>query len=143
MFIDVLLKVSAGQQVTADANSTNTIDLGAPSVLRQVGSGDAIGFGVAITAVGTNSTAVKIEAIQSAAANLGTPDIIGEVDLAAADIGAGKLYFVPIPPGKPTKRYLGLYYDVGVTNDFTVDAWLTSRDLFSVQALAYAKGYSI
>ena len=140
MYIDALGKVCNGQQVTADAASTYSIDLGA--AVRRVGTGEALGFGVVFTAVGTNTGSALVQAIASAAAGLGTNTICGQIDLVAADLVAGKMFFVPIGMDQPILRYLALNFDITGTVDFTVTAWLTSRDLFSVQARSYAKGYN-
>jgi hypothetical protein len=90
MFLDALLKVATAQQVTADAASNNTVDFGNVTPKRKIGVGEPLGIAVFITAVGTNTGSAKLEAIVSAAANLGTPTIVGEVDLATADLAAGK-----------------------------------------------------
>lgn len=145
MYIDALLLLSNGQQITADAVSTNTIDTN-PTVASpapQIGTGEPMGLAMVITAVGTNTGSAKIQAIQSAAANLGSPDVIGEVDLVTADLVAGKAILVPIPPGYGSKRYLGANYDITGTVDFTVKTWLVPQELFSILAKAYAKNYVV
>lgn len=144
MFVDALTKVSAAQQVTADAVSTNTIDLGAPTIKRAIGDGEPMGFAVVIKAAGTNSGSADFQAISSAAANLSSPTVLGLTRLATADLAAGKAYFVPLPPGTPAQQYLGLNYDITGVVDFTVDAWLTTQSMFAKEvAKAYASGYTI
>lgn len=143
MILDSLLKVSAAQQVTADAVSTNAIDLGNVTPKRKLSVGEAMAFLVAITAIGTNTGSAKITPIMSAAANLGTPTIIGEVDLATADIAAGKVYIIPLSQGLAFLRYLGLNYDITGTVDFTVDAYLVPLSMASMLAESYAKGYTV
>jgi len=142
MFIDALLRVSAGQQVTADAASTSCIDLSNVTPKRQVGSGEELGFACVITAIGTNTGSTILQAISSAADTLGTPTVMGSMSLVTADIAVGKAYFIAIPPGQPILRYVGMYHDITGTVDYTVTAFLTTRTLFSVLALAYAKGYT-
>lgn len=144
MILDSLLKVSAAQQVTADAASGNTIDLGALTIQRQVASGEPLALVVCITAVGTNTGSAKIEAIESAASNLGTPRIIGELDLLTADITAGRVFVVPLSAGQlGPLRYLGAYYDITGTVDFTVDAYIMPRSMVQTAMRHYAKGYTI
>lgn len=144
MFLDALLQLSSAQQVTADAVSGNTIDTGNVSPLRRIGTGEPVGVGIFITAVGTNTGSAKLTAIQSAAAALTAPDIIGEVDLATADIAVGKAYFVPLSPGQiAAKRYVGVNYDITGTVDFTVNAFLMPRDLFAQMSETYAKGFTV
>ncbi len=143
MILDALLKLSAAQQVTADAVSTNTIDLSAVTPARQIGSGEPMAALIAITAIGTNSGSSKLQVIQSANANLSSPDIIGELDLATADIAAGKAYVIPLPKGYPTKRYLGVNHDITGVVDYTVDTYVGPLSMLQVQVQTYAKGYTI
>lgn len=143
MFVDALTLVSSGQQVTADAVSTNTIDLGLVTPKRAIGDGEPMGFAVVITAVGTNSGSADFQAISSAAANLGSPTVLSLIRLVTADLVLGKIVFVPIPPGTPAQQFLGLNYDITGVVDFTVKAWLTSQALFAKNAEKYASAYVI
>jgi len=141
MILDALLKLSAAQQVTADADSTNTIDLGNTTPKRNAATGEPLCCFVGITAAGTNTGSAKLTVIQSAAENLSSPQIIGEIDLAAADLAAGKQYKIALSAGIPPLRYLGLHYDITGTVDFTVDAFLQPDDMASIEPASYAKGY--
>jgi hypothetical protein len=143
MSLDALLKVSAAQQVTADAVTANTVDFGNTTPKRKVAVGEALALLVVITAIGTNSGSAKLQAIQSAAADLSSPQIIGEIDLATADIAAGKIYIIPLSAGTPALRYAGGNFDITGTVDFTVDAYLVPRALVSILAESYPSGYTI
>ena len=77
MITDALLRVSENQALTTTAVSTNTIDL---SVARDVGEGTALYMNFAVTEALANGTSVKFEVISSAAANLGSPTVIGSTD---------------------------------------------------------------
>lgn len=145
MIIDALLLVSNGQQVTADAVSTNTIDSnpGNVSPQPQIGTGEPMALVCVITAAGTNTGSMILSAIQSAAANLSSPDIIGSIALATADLAAGKTFIIPLPPGYPTKRYLGANYDITGTVDVTFKSFLAPAKMASVLAKAYAKAYVV
>jgi hypothetical protein len=144
MFLDALCKLAAAQQVTADAISTSAYDLGDVTPKRHGGSGEPIGIGVFIKAIGTNSGSTKLQAV-SATADDGTTGmaIIGEVDLVTADIKAGKGYFVPIPPGKPVARYISLYHDITGTVDYTVDVYVMPQSGFGAALETYAKNYAV
>jgi hypothetical protein len=143
MIIDNLLRADNGRQITADAASAFSIDTSTTTLVRGPGVSNELGFGVGITAVGTNSGSVKIKVVESSAADLNTaPAIIGEVDLAAADLVAGTSFLIPIPAGKPTARYIGLLYDITGTVDITLDAFLTAKDEFENLQL-FAKAYQI
>jgi hypothetical protein len=148
MFLDALLLVSDAQAITADAVSTNTIDLGNPTVKNRIGSGEPMAFLITIDVAADFTTADEtyvFEVIQSANANLSSPDIIAQrAILDAAGRAAGARHIIPIPPGYPTKRYLGLNYNVGgTTPTVTVTAVLMPLSMAEESVLAYAKGYSI
>ena len=143
MILDALLKVSAAQQVTADAASTNTIDFGNTTPKRNVATGEPMAYVMVVTAIGTNTGSAKLLAIQSAAANLSSPQTVGQIDLATADIAAGKVYIIPLGQGIPALRYAGMYHDITGTVDYTVDAYLVPHSMASMLAAAYAKGFTI
>lgn len=141
--LDSLLQVSANQQVTADAVSTNTIDNGNVTPKRALGDGEPMGYLVAIKAIGTNSGSTLLQAIQSAAANLSSPEIIGQLALATAQIVAGALYVVPIGYGNAALRYYGMNHDITGVVDYTVDAFFGPLMMLPAKSRAYAKGYTI
>lgn len=132
MFVDALTLLSSAQQVTADAVSGNTIDFGNVTPKRKIGVGEPMGVQVSITAAGTNSGSAKLTVITSSAANLGTsPTILGELDLAAADLAAGRTYVIAISNGVDVQRYFGMNYDITGVVDFTVTAHLAPLSMLS------------
>lgn len=143
MILDALLRACEAQQITADAVSENTIDLGNVTPKRKIAVGEPMCFVMTISALGTTTGSSKIQAIQSAAANLGSAQIIGQIDLAAADHAVGKIYIIPIAQGTAALRYVGLNFDITGTVDYTVDAFLTSQKNASILAESYAKGYTV
>lgn len=144
MILDALLKISAAQQVTADAVSANTVDLGNVTPKRGIAGGEPMAYVCAITAIGTNTGSTKLQAIQSAAAALTAPQIIGEIDLATADIAAGKVYVIPLAQGIPALRFHGMNHDITGTVDYTVDAYgPMPLSMASILAASYAKGYTV
>lgn len=145
MYVDGLLLLSDAQAFTGAATfSTNTIDLGPSTPAREIGTGEPTGVGVTVdVAAGAGST-VLLEVVQSANANLSTPDVIATFTDVAANFPAGAMKFLPIPPGYPQKRYLGLRCTVTTgTTTITITAWLTARDLFAIASRAYAKNYTV
>lgn len=147
MYIDALGLVSDAQAITADAYSTNTIDLGNVTPKREIGTGEPIGFGLSID-VAADFTSMDetytFLVVQSANADLSSHDVLASYTFTAAQLAAGALFFLEVPIGFPTKRYLGLRYDVGgMTPTVTCTAWLTSRSLFSVLAKPYARNYAV
>ena len=142
--VDALLQLSLAQQVTADAVSTNTIDTGNTTPKRNMGVGEPMGCLIVITVIaGPNSGSAKLTLIQSAAAALTAPQILGEIDLVSADIAVGRTYLVAQSTGIDALRYLGLNYDITGTVDFTVSAYYGPLSMLKQRALTYSKGYTI
>lgn len=145
MYLDALLLLSDAQAFPGAATvSTNTIDLGASAPSRQIGTGEPKGIGVITdVAAGAGST-VLIEIIQSANANLSSPDVIGSFSDVAANFPAGAMRFIPLLQGYPMKRYLGIREtSTGGTTTITLTAWLTTHSLFSILAANYPKNYVV
>jgi hypothetical protein len=150
-FIDALSKISFVQAVVAAVVSTNSIDiqpltnigLGTPPK-RQVGPGEALGFGVSVD-VAASLTTFLIELISATDTALTAGlKVHGSITGAQADFAVGKLHFVPIPTGDPDlQRYVGLRYTpTGGAATVTVSAWLTTQAEFSqTPPRAYAKNY--
>ncbi len=147
MYVDAFGLVSDSQAVTATAFSTNTIDLSNATVKRQIGTGEEVGFGVNVEVAAdftSGNETYTFEVVQSANADLSSPDVIGSVTHTAATLVAGYLFFLPIPIGQPTKRYIGLRYTVGgTTPTITVSAWLGAQSMFSVPPVHYPKNYAV
>ena len=115
MITDKLLRVSEDQALTTTAVSTDTIDL---SVARDVGEGTPLYMHFAVTEALANGTSVKFEVISSAAANLGSPTVIGSTDaILTAALTLGKNVVVRINPDIAGKgqRYLGARYTIAGT----------------------------
>ena len=115
MITDSLLRVSEDQAVTSTAVSTNTIDLG---LARDMGEGTPLYMNFAVTTAMTGGTSIKFEVITSAAANLGSPTVIGSSDaILTAALTLGKNVVVRLNPDIAGKgqRYLGARYTVSGT----------------------------
>lgn len=150
MYLDALLLVSDAQAVTVDAVSTNTIDLGNPTVKNRIGSGEPMAFLVTVDVAADGTTGdetYSFEVIQSANANLSSADIIAQRSFLAGQhtqLTAGTRLVIPIPPGLPTKRYIGMNYNTGgTTPSITVTAALMPQSMAEESLTTYAKGYSI
>lgn len=115
MITDKLLRVSEDQALTTTAVSTNTIDL---SVARDIGEGEDLYMNFAVTTALAGGTSVKFEVISSAAANLGSPTVIGSTDaIVTASLVAGYNTAVRINPQIASlgQRYLGARYTISGT----------------------------
>lgn len=147
MFIDALLQVSAAQAFGAAAVSTNSIDLGLPGgvgtpLKRQIGTGEPLGFGFVVTTAGTVAASI-VEIISATDAAL-TAGIIAHVSrtLLLAETTLGAQFFIPLPQGTPTQRFLGIRVTTA-GGTISATAWLTAHDLFSLTAASYAKNYVV
>ena len=142
MILDALLLVSDAQAFGAAAVSTNSIDCQLTTPGRQVGSGEAVGFGVAIDVAPTVAPPV-IDFISATDAAL-TAGVLVHATMTKpiADLPAGTLLFLELPPGTPTQRYIGARITTA-GGTITATAWLTARDLFSIAQRNYPKGYAI
>ena len=110
MFHDIQNQLSTKQAfTTGTAVSTDTYDLNAighdPSIGRTLS-----GLFAVTTAAGGGviATSYTLQVIQSAAANLGTPDVIATRTVLGSECTIDKQFGVPIPQGSISKRYLGL-----------------------------------
>jgi hypothetical protein len=153
MYIDSLLKVSAAQAFTAAQVSTNSVDLGVsggkvPSgnpPFRELGTGEDVGFGVAVI-VAASCTTVLVEVINTTDAALTAGLVVlGSITYLAADLFLGALKYVPIASGGPIAgwlEFLGVRVTpVGGAATVTLTIWLTAENLFSVLAKSYAKNF--
>jgi hypothetical protein len=148
MIADAQNQLSAAQVVTVTAVSTNTLDLG---VARDIGAANlkvVITVDEVVEAAGAGT--VTFQVISSAAANLGSPTILGQTDaIPKANLTAGRKPIVLEIPravllAQPVgQRYLGLQYTIGTgpltTGKFTANIVLDAQDV----AKNYASGYAI
>lgn len=128
MIVDQFLRVSDAQAITADAASTNTIDL---SQARDIGEGKPLYAVFTVTQAFNNLTSMLVEVIVSDNADLSSPVILAMQNTLLAGLAVGNQYIVVVPPQIASlgKRYLGAYYDITgtapstgkVTCDFTTD----------------------
>lgn len=142
MITDAFLRVSDAQAITADAVSTNTIDLG---TARDIGEGKQLFMVFTVGAAFNNLTSLALQIITSDAANLGTPTVRATQSVLLAGLTAGAQFVVPLPPivGSLGQRYLGANYDVTGTNPST--GTITADIVESIQdgKKYYASGFSV
>lgn len=147
MYVDAFGLVSDSQAITATAVSTNTIDLTNATIKRQIGTGEPVGFGINVESAAdftTGNETYTFEVIQSANADLSSPDVIASETRLTTALTLGTLFFLGIGPGQPTKRYIGMRYTVGGTTPLiTVSAWFGPRSMFSVPPVHYSKNYAV
>lgn len=126
MIIDKRLQVSTLQALTANAPSTDVIDLGSQ---RLIGPGDPMWWVIAARVGLAGTTPTLAVAVQTDDAG-GFPSpatLFTSQTLAAADFPTGK--FLILPMAFNNERFLRLNYTLtGTTPTATVDAWLTNQD---------------
>lgn len=149
MFIDSLLKVCAAQAFTAAAVSASSIDLGAAAGLgspstRQIGTGEPVGFGFNIN-VASSDTSTLFEVISATDPALTAGILVhNSMTLLNAQTVLGAFFFLGVPPGTPTQRYLGVRITpTGGAATITVSAWLTPQSEFSLLPVTYGKNYVV
>ena len=142
MFLDAFLRVSNAQAFGAAAVSTDSIDLSNVTPKRKIGTGEPMGFGVAVTTAGTVA-ATLMEVISATDAALTAGILVHATrTIPLAETVLGALFFLPVPPGTPTQRFLGVRLTTaGGTISATV--WLTTASAFSLLPENYAAGYTI
>lgn len=125
MILDGQTLVWDAAAITADAASTNTYDTG--SAGRDISVGEPLALFISVDVAAdftTGDETYAFQIIQSANANLSSPDILTVRTITAANLTAGTIHVIPLPSGALTKRYLGAYVDVGgTTPTITVTAW--------------------
>lgn len=124
MITDRLLTVSgsnnpgsaiAGQAITGDAYSTDTIDL---LQARDIGEGTSLYMVFTVVQAFNTLTSLDLEVVISANANLSSHTVIAERNVLLAGLTAGAQYVVQLPPQIASLglRYLGARYDVNGTD---------------------------
>jgi hypothetical protein len=146
MITDALLQLASAQAFSATGFSTNTVDLGNPSVLRNIGDGKPLVVLIAVTtaadATDGNET-YQFDFVQSSNANLSSPDVLESRVVARGSLTLGTQVIVPIPQGSVTKRYIGMQLTLGgTTPSISVTMDIMPADMIE-RFTAYAKGYTI
>lgn len=113
---------SEDQAITADAASTNVIDLGAPgtpanylgALKRDIGPGNPLELWISVSETFNNLTSLTITMQSDTADTFGSQTTFGTtLAIPLADLVAG--YYVKFPaywPEGNTERYVRLFYDV-------------------------------
>lgn len=142
MYLDTYGRVSSAQAFGASAVSTDSIDLGNVTPKRQIGTGEPMCF-VFVCTTGGTVAATTLDVISATDAALTTSVLVHvSRSIPLAEMIAGAIFVIPIPPGTPTQRYLGIR---AVTAGGTVSgsAYLTPQSMASVLPASYARGFSV
>lgn len=125
MIFDSTLLLSNAQAITADAASTNIIDLGAPgkaygaaaNLVRDVGKGKPIPLLVQVVEAFATLTSLTVSLQVDDADTFGSPKTVWTSPaIPVAELIAGKVVVLEYIPRGTNERYMRLYYDVTGSN---------------------------
>lgn len=126
MITDAQLTLADNQAITATAASANQIDLTVARNLDRTGA-QGLRLVAFITTAFATLTSLTATVRQSAASNMGSPDIIatGPTVLLAALTAGAKLLDIPWPglSGVAAKQYLDMNFTVGGSNATAGAVW--------------------
>lgn len=120
MIYDMTLLLGEGQAITADAASTNVIDLGATgtpfgsnqALTRDIGVGVPVPLSVRVVETFNNLTSLQVQ-VQTSPDNATWTMIEGGAVVPLASLVAGYQFDVPYTFPQGTKaRYVRLFYDI-------------------------------
>ena len=138
MILDNQLVLSDAQAITADAGSTNVIDLGS---VRQVGQGYPLAVCFVVTTAadattGDETYSFNIQTDDNAAFSSATT--VSTNAITAATLSLGSIHVVSLPTAG-LERYIRAFYDVaGTTPTVTVTAFLQPWDMVQRAPLYYS-----
>lgn len=139
MFLDAQNLFSDAQAVTADATSTNVIDLKASS--SNLGDGEPLAVLITVDVAAdatTGDETYEFEVHTDGVAAMSSSTELVARTIAASALTAGSQHVIPIPPGAAFEQFLALKYDVsGTTPTITVTAALLPLSMIQKQK-AYA-----
>lgn len=135
MYLDKQNQFSDAQAITADAISTNVIDLaplGGSNLIRDIAAGKPVGVLISVStafvSAGSGTLTVTAESDDNTSLSSATVHQTIASAVAAATLVAGYAMIAWLQPGA-YQRYLGLRYTTN-TADFeagAVNAWLVSQ----------------
>ena len=143
MILDSQLLFSDAQAITADAASTNIVDLG---IARNIFDGEpmAVVLTVDVAADGTTTDETyefQIETDDNASFSSATDLLVHSIGYAS--LTAGSQHILPIPVGAAVEQYMRVYYNVGGTSpSVTVTAFLMPLSMVSKRKV-YADAITI
>jgi hypothetical protein len=143
MLLDAQLQFSAAQAITADAVSTNIIDLGS---VRQVGVGEPMSLLICVivaadATTGDETYSFELQTDDNSAFSSATTLL--DQDISRTLLTLGSVHVIAIPRAA-LERYLRLNYDVGgTTPTITVSSWLQPTNMVAGLPIQYADALTI
>jgi hypothetical protein len=148
MILDKLARLDAGAPQDfsgAGAVSTDSYDLGA--VNQRTGSGEAMSIVFVVTTAaagdsGSFTDTFDFSVVEDSASALSGAVAIETRRVPGAELVVGKVIAVAIPPGKPTKRYLGGKVAVGSGDTVSCEIFIVPA-IYLQDYFATAKSYAV
>jgi hypothetical protein len=126
MYLDAQTQICTEQAFSSDAVSENTYDCGVAG--RDVAEGEPLALVIVPTVAAdftTGDETYEFKVIEDDDPALGSFNVLIAQTIAASALTVGSKHVIPIPPGKQTLRYLGMYFNGGgTTPTITLDAWI-------------------
>lgn len=116
MILDKATLFSDDQAITADAVSTNIVDLGVAA--RGISQGEPVKLLIQVTAAFNTLTTLIVSVQQDAVEALSSPEELATTTLVLADLVVGAKFFITFVP-RNDERYLRLNYNVTGTDPTT------------------------
>jgi hypothetical protein len=143
MLLDKQLEFSSAQAITADAVSTNVIDLASA---RQIGLGQAMSILICVivaadATTGDETYSFELQTDDNSAFSSATT--LSDTDIPRASLTAGSIHAIALPRAG-LERYIRLNYDVGgTTPTITVSAYLQPTDMIQGAYTKYPSAITI
>jgi len=142
MYIDALNLVADAQAFGAAGVSASSIDTQLTTPGRQIGTGEPMGFGFQVDVAGTVAASL-LEIISATDAALTAGILVhASVSIPLAQTVAGALFWLGLPMGTPTQRFLGVRVTTA-GGTISLTSWLTLQSMFSIPPRAYPKNFTV
>ena len=148
MILDKLTQLGTAQAFTeSDEKTTFSYDCGNPVVKNRVGTGERLSVVFVITTAAAGDSASITDtcdfcAVEDTVAALSGSTVIIQRRVPASELVPGKIIEVPLPSGKPTKRYLGGQVVLGASDTLSASSYIIPSDHVQ-EFTAYAKSYVV
>ena len=127
MIFDLETMFCEGQAVTADAGSTNYIDLGATgtpfgsdtALTRDIGKGCSVPLSITVVEAFNNATSVAVSLQVDDNTSFSSAKTVASKTYLLAELAGGQLAFPDYVPEGADERYMRLFFDVTGTEPTT------------------------
>jgi hypothetical protein len=137
MILDYLAQLGDAQAITsADAYTNNSYKMPdpIPGAPRNKLDGEALALVFVVTTAAAGDGASMTDtfdfmAVESANSNLSSHSVMQQRRVPGAELVAGAIVVVNIPPGRPTSKYIGGRIELGTGDTVSVDCYLLRLEM--------------